>query len=50
MEDFLLVGRWLIYMFGEIWEFLGTAGFLGFAFIGLTVLKKIVSLFRKLII
>ena len=50
MEDFLLVGRWLIAFFKKLWEFLGTAGFLGFAFIGLFILRKLVSLFRKLII
>lgn len=50
MEEFLQVGRWLIALFRQLWEFLGTAGFIGFAVIGLFILKKLVSLFRKLII
>lgn len=50
MADFLLVGRWLIEYFRKLWTFLGAAGFLGFAFIGLAIIKKLVSLFRKLVI
>ena len=50
MDDFLLVGRWLLNLFYQLWQFLGTAGFLGFAVIGFVILRKLVSLFRKLVI
>lgn len=50
MNDFLLVGRWLLNLFSQLWTFLGTAGFLGFAVIGFVILRKLVSLFRKLVI
>ena len=50
MDAFVEVGAWLIQLFEKIWMFLGTAGFLGFAFIGLFVIRKLVSLFKKLIV
>lgn len=49
MEDFLAVGRWLIDYFIQLWNFLGTAGFLGFAVIGMFVLRKIAYLFKKVL-
>lgn len=50
MNDFLLVGRWLLNLFSQLWTFFGTAGFLGFAVIGFVILRKLVSLFKKLVI
>lgn len=50
MEDFLLVGRWLLNFFSELWSFLGVAGFLGFAVIGFVILKKLIYLFKKIIV
>ena len=50
MEDFLLVGRWLISTFQDLWEFFGAAGFLGFAIIGFVVLRKLIYLFKKIVV
>lgn len=50
MDVLIEVGAWMIDLFKRIWLFLGTAGFFGFAFIGFFVIRKLVSLFRKLIV
>ena len=50
MEEFLIVGRWLLNIFKLLWEFFGAAGFLGFGVIGFVVLKKLVYLFRKIVV
>lgn len=50
VNDFILVGEWLLDIFVRLWNFLGTAGFLGFAVIGFVVLRKVVDLFKKVII
>ena len=50
MEDFTAVVAWLVQVTKQLWTFLGTAGFLGFAVIGLFVLKRIALLFKKIIL
>ena len=50
MEEFAQVVTWLVQVTKQFWTFLGTAGFLGFAVIGLFVLKKIAYLFKKIIL
>lgn len=49
MEEFSQVVSWLIQTSTALWSFLGTAGFLGFAVIGLVILKKVAQLFKKLL-
>ncbi len=49
MQDFALVIDWLLSLFVAVWDFLGTAGFLGFAVIGLFVIKKVAQLFKSLL-
>lgn len=48
-EDLLIIGRWLIQFVKQLWNFLGTAHFLGFAFIGMFVLRKICSALKSLL-
>ena len=47
--DLLLVGRWLLQVFQELWAAFGTWGFLGFAIIFFPILRKMVRLFRSLV-
>ena len=48
-EDLLLIGRWLIDYIVKLWQFLGAAHFLGFAVIGIFVIRKICGVFRALL-
>lgn len=50
VEDFIIVGEWLIDIFIRLWSFFGTAGFLGFGIIGFVVIRKLVYLFKKITI
>lgn len=50
VNDFVKVGEWLIDIFVRLWSFFGAAGFLGFAVIGFVIIKKVVNLFKKIII
>lgn len=50
MEAFSQVGTWLINTFSQLWTFFGAAGFLGFGVIGFVVIRKLVNLFKKIII
>lgn len=50
MEAFAQVGTWLLNTFAQLWNFFGLAGFLGFGVIGFVVIRKVVNLFKKIII
>lgn len=49
VDDFLVVGRWLLQSLSSFWTALGSWHFLGFAVIFFPILRKLIRLFKSLI-
>lgn len=49
MDDFTTVSNWLISVFQKLWLAFGTWGIFGFALIFFPIMRKLLSVFRKLI-
>lgn len=49
MQAITQVGSWLVHVMQSLWSAMGTWGVIGFFFIALPILYKVVRLARKLI-